>query len=266
MSCAKEKNIWRNGQIEQYIRTLTMPVGIKILKKDENLDVSKYTKLPDKYNFCQFLSLARYDQCHKDVYYVEEEDIICGLAKVTMGFDDWPEHFTDGRQFFNVHHKNIEDSKESVTSIPCIKKGSVAGFIIGPLDQMDVEPDVIFFCIIPGQLNRVSEGYQWFNSGGLNVRFSGICGICGWAIAKAYVDKTLAVGIPCQGARRFGAYQDIELSIGISVEIFDSFVDGLEKTHVTGHSYPIGLGIYPNPPHAPHYRIIEWPDKIERID
>ncbi|MCR4442012.1 MAG: DUF169 domain-containing protein [Peptococcaceae bacterium] len=265
MSEIQEKNMLINQKIEYHIRPLTFPVGIKMVKPGEKINTIKYRKLPDKYNLCQFITLARYDRCHQDVYYIEKEDIICSMAWVIMGFKDWPQPFTDGSQFLNIHHQRREDSAESVSSVPCIPKGSVKSFIIGPLEKMDVKPDIIFWGVIPGQLNRVSEGYQWFNPGGLNIRFSGICGICGWTVAKAYVDKTVAVGIPCQGARRFGNYQDIELAIAISSEVLDNFLDGLEKTFATGHSYPIGIGVYPNPPHAPHYRIIEWPNKIEKV-
>lgn len=265
MSEILEKNLNVTKQIEQHIRPLTFPVGIKFIKPDENIDLNQYYKPAEKYNFCQYLSLARYDRCHQDVYYVKKEDIICSMALVTLGFNDWPESYLNGSKFWNIHHKNLEDSKESVKSVPLMTRGAVDSLIIGPLEKMDVHPDIIFLGILPGQLNRISEGYQWFNSGGLNVKYSGICGICGWTVVKAYVEKTVVVGFPCQGSRRFGNYQDIELAVAISSDILDEFLDGLEKTYATGHSYPIGIGMYPNPSHAPHYRIIEWPDKFERV-
>ncbi len=259
-----KENIDITKQIEWHIRPLTFPVGIKFIKDNETVDDGRYCKPTEKYNLCQYLSLARYDRCHQDVYYVKKEDIICSMALVALGFNDWPEDWTNGEKFLNIHHKNLEDSQESVRSVPLMPKGELSGLIIGPLEKMDVRPDLVFLAILPGQLNRISEGYQWFNSGGLNVKYSGICGVCGWTVVKAYLEKTLVVGFPCQGSRRFGNYQDIELIVGISSEILDEFLDGLEKTYVTGHSYPIGIGMYPNPSHAPHYRIIEWPNKVER--
>ena len=43
----------------------------------------------------------------------------------------------------------------------------------------------------------------------------------------------------CHGARRWGGFEDTELGCGVSIDKFDTWVDGMEATWLTGHSYPI---------------------------
>ena len=70
------------------------------------------------------------------------------------------------------------------------------------------------------------------------------------------------MNFPCHGGRRMGLFLDNELWVALHNDFFDQWVLGMEKSYASGHAYPTGHYLTPNPSLPPHFKILEWPDKI----
>jgi uncharacterized protein (DUF169 family) len=164
-----------------------------------------------------------------------------------------------------VHFETEEAAKRAQAALPRIKTNSIKAIMLGPLFDMPVKPDIIMFAVTPGMTNRVLEGQMWHKGEPKSSTYYNMCGGCSPA-ALAYNNKDLFLEFPCTGARRMGLFGDNELVVSINIDYVDEWLLGLEKAYVTGHSYPIAPMVRFNPPPSPHYKILEWPDKIIPLD
>jgi uncharacterized protein (DUF169 family) len=161
-----------------------------------------------------------------------------------------------------VHFDSAEAARRSQEGLPRLEPFTVQAILVGPLQDLTVEPDVIGFAIIPGMSNKIFDGTMWNTGTPKQIPYYNICGICGTGVAQAYKNRDLFIVFPCHGGRRIGLFTDTELFTALNTDFFDEWILGMEKSFATGHSFPVGHMLRPNPPLPPHYKILEWPDKI----
>ncbi len=254
-----EKNREWLNDIEYFIRPNSHVIGIKIIKKGEIIPDIKRIEYP--LTICQFTTLCRTAKRTEEPFIVKKDDICCSFAHTVMGFDK-SEDITSGERDVGIHFETYDGFKKAYDDLPKLEENTIECIIGGPLYSFNYKPDIILFSITPGQTNRFTDGYVWSQGGYLEIKFSGMCGICSNTIIKAYNEKSAILGFPCFGGRRAGIYQDNELAAAIHVDFLDTWLEGLEKTEATGHTFPNTFDLNKNTEGLPHYKIINWPDEI----
>jgi hypothetical protein len=80
-------------------------------------------------------------------------------------------------------------------------------------------------------------------------------------MARGYITKELALGIPCVGERMTSMSMDDELSVSIPINAFNGVLEGLERTKMAA-PYPIPFGgMNQIPDYLPDYFLTEYAQK-----
>ena len=254
----KEKNTRIADVIEKHVRMETFPIGIKFYENEE--DMPEEEIIPNL-TFCELTTIARRYPDGR-MYKMTKRSVICPHAITTLGFGDWGAYNLSGEFDRGVHFATLEGAKKAIAHVPRIKPGTYAGVIVSALKNMTVEPDVYFIAVSGAQALRSVEAFIFNRGGGFDMGMCGICGICGYTVAQCMLKESATLGIPCYGAHRIGGVTDNELTFAVHRTQIDDFIDGLAKTYATGHSIPIPYSYIQSKFLPPHYKIIEWPDKI----
>ncbi|MCF8049688.1 MAG: DUF169 domain-containing protein [Desulfobacterales bacterium] len=254
----KARNTEIAEEIEKYVRIETHPVGVKFYKNEQEIPDEEI--IPNL-TFCELTTIARrYPE--KKMYKMTKRSVICPHAIATLGFGDWGPYNLSGEFDKGVHFASLEGAKKALDHVPRIKPGTYEGVIVSALKNMEVEPDLYFMAVSGAQALRSVEAFIFNTGGGFDMGMCGICGVCGYTIAHTMIKKTASLGIPCYGAHRIGGVTDNELTFAVHREQIDNFLDGLAKTFATGHSIPVPYSYIQSKFLPPHYKIVEWPDKI----
>ena len=257
------ENIEKARKIESHLRIPTLPVGIKFFKKGEELPENIGERPDFAGTFCQFVSYSRFERCQiRKNYLIERQAITCPFAPGVLGFEEWTGHIASGEHFGGVHFETAEAARKSQQGLPKVKPFTIHAILVGPLMDLGVEPDVISFAICPGMSNKVLDGQMWNTGEPYTMTYYNMCGVCGTGVVQAYKNRNLFLGFPCHGARRMALFRDAELFVALNSGFFDEWILGMEKSYASGHSFPVGHMLRPDPPLPPHFKILEWPDKI----
>ena len=258
-----EENLARARKIESHLRLPTLPVGIKIYKNEDSVPEGVGEEPDFAGTFCQFVSYSRFERCQiRKNYLLKRKAITCPFSPGVLGFEDWTGHIATGEHMGGVHFESAEAARRSQEGLSRLEPFTVQAIVVGPLQDLSVEPDVIGFATLPGMTNKIFDGAMWNTGKPKEITYYNICGVCATGVAQAYMNRDLFVVFPCHGARRIGIFTDTELFTALNTGFFNEWVLGMEKSFATGHSFPVGHMLRPNPPLPPHFKILEWPDNI----
>lgn len=254
INSTRRRNLERARKIERHIRPVTLPVGIRFWKKGERIPAEAGKHPENRYTWCQLVSTVQFNAADiRQVYLASGSDISCLIAPGVLGFEEWLEEMLDGSFFGKVHFETNELALAAINTVPRIPVGAIEAITVAALEDLGVEPEVIFVAITPGQSNKVMDGALWYKGGSFTTVYSNMCGICGAATAKAYIDReNVNIAFPCYGARRWGGFKDDELGLSVPIEQFDKWIEGMEKSFRSGHSYPVGHLLRPEPTEVHH--------------
>lgn len=256
-------NIERARRIESHLRIPTLPVGIKIYKNEGDIPEGIGEEPDFGGTFCQFVSYSRFERSQiRKNYLIKRGALTCPFAPGVLGFEEWTGYIATGEHMGGVHFETAEAAMRSQEGLPRIEPFTVRAILVGPLQDLNVEPDVIGFAILPGMSNKVFDGAMWSTGKPKEITYYNICGICGTGVVQAYKNRDLFIVFPCHGGRRIGLFTDTELFTALNTDFFNEWILGMEKSFASGHSFPVGHMLRPNPPLPPHYKILEWPHKI----
>lgn len=151
-----EENIERARKIESHLRIPTLPVGIKIYKNEDAIPEGLGEKPDVAGTFCQFISYSRFERCQiRKNYLITRGVITCPFSPGILGYEEWTGHIATGEHMGGVHFENAEAARRSQEDVPKIEPFTVKAILVGPLQDLSVEPDVIAFAICPGMSNKV---------------------------------------------------------------------------------------------------------------
>ena len=237
----KQENLLRARKIERHLRPPTLPVGIKFWKKGEQIPPEAGDAPEHNHSWCQFISLARFNAETRAVTLVRQENILCPIAPGILGMERWPDIYLEGAALGNIHFANAELAASAARTIPRITTEDTAAITVGPLENLGLEPDIIVLAVTPGRCNKVFDGALWYKGGRFIMGFSNGCGICADATAGPYInpDPVAHLSFPCHGARRWGGWRDDELACSVRIDKLDTWIEGMENTFLSGHSYPV---------------------------
>lgn len=224
------------NSIYNYLKIKSRILGIKLFESEVNTKIQRRPRR--KLTICQIINASR---LYGWSWNVLSEDVECILGAIALGLKN--ASFSDVKELFiRLGYVNDDESaKRFASSIPRIEKLN-RGFVIGPLESFDVEPDLFIVYGNGAQMMRLIQAVVYAMEGErLSFSTSGDCGICGDGIANAYNTKKPQLVIPCYGERRFGHVQDDELAMVIPVKYLEKILEGLEKTHNAGVRYPIPI-------------------------
>jgi uncharacterized protein (DUF169 family) len=237
----KETNMVDLKELEQalnrYIRPLTFPVAIKMLKSEA--DIPEKTRRPfqqmkKKVAICQGIGMAR-----KLGWAVAmgKEDMQCSLGAAPFGFFKNIDFYNEGNLAAGMFAANKEIGKKEEDLIERFEYGFYSHILAAPLNRASFEPDVLMVYGNPAQVMRLIHGALYNEGGAVKSSAMGRLG-CAAVISVMKNDECTYL-VPGNGDRIFGMTQDWEMAFMMPASKFENVFDGLAKTHKGGIRYPI---------------------------
>lgn len=225
-----------DDELNRFLRPATFPIGVKLLEDKEELKNIYKLKRPDKkLALCQIFSYSRY---YAWTMGLTEEDNICPLAEIALGFVEPYDIFLEGYFFVGRYNETLEGAKKTSEMIPKMPYGNFEAIVSGALSRIEYDPDLVMIYGNTAQMLRIIQGALWKEGGYVQMLTFGDA-VCADIISKAYTTKEFQIAMPCLGDRRFGLAMDSDLVASIPLEIIDSVIEGLEGTYKGGSRYPI---------------------------
>jgi uncharacterized protein (DUF169 family) len=223
--------------LNTYIRPLTHPVAIKMLKSEDEIPEKTrrpFKQLKKKIAICQGIAMAR-----KLAWSVAmgKEDMQCSLGAAPFGFFKDIDYFNEGNMAAGMFTPTKEIGKKQEDLIDRFEHGAYSHILVSPLSRASFEPDALLLYGNPAQIMRLVQGALYNEGGSVQSSAMGRLG-CASIITVIKSDKCRYL-LPGNGDRVFGMTQDWEMSFMMPISKVETVLDGLVKTHKAGIRYPI---------------------------
>lgn len=215
------------------------PIGIKLLKDEEELIDYAVSRPREKIALCQLLGIARLRG--RPMGATSEEIDGCVFGTRILGLEELPEDMLDGSRWSELASVDPSITKNLLEEVHKFDLGEYAAVMSAPLRMFDIletDPDVIMVFGNPAQIWALTVAYHDMTGKRLKVDFCGH-GACEAIVATARTGEPW-VTIPCGGARGLSAVESDELFMTFNLEHLKTMLDRIEKARIR---YPAG-GVY----------------------
>ena len=217
-----QKNVSRLSKALQLKREI---IGLKYIYFEHEyseLDMQEYGK---KTSFCMMVRKAMDGTAFKAC----GENFGCRCASEALGIDEEMECVESGQRYYSICLYESRAVAKAVQRDIARIKHRIYGVALGPLAEMP-DADVVIFMANPYQLMRVVEGYTYKFGTPHNLSLAGNQGVCADLGAKPFESNDLNFSVLCAGTRQMCKWGDDEMGVGMPVQMFDPFVDGVIST------------------------------------
>ncbi len=223
--------------LNNYIRPLTFPVAIKMLKSEAEIPEKTrrpFQQMKKRIAICQGIGMAR-----KLGWAIAmgKEDMQCSLGAAPFGFFKNIDFFNEGNLAAGMFTASKEVGKKEEDLIDRFDFGVNSHILVAPLSRAAFEPDLLMIYGNPAQIMRLIQGALYNEGGAIQSSAMGRLGCA--AIITVIKNDECRFLVPGNGDRIFGMTQDWEMSFMIPASKVDAVLDGLAKTHKGGIRYPI---------------------------
>lgn len=201
-------------------------VGVKFIFSREKFDCIDIKQMKGRVSYCSMVKSASSDKCIK----ANGENFSCGASARALGLEEPDNHITSGQHYHAFKLYDSLGTAKAVQKNVTFIEHKIYGVLIKPLQDYDIEPDVVIIILNPYQAMRIIQGYAHHYGVHKNIKMAGNQGICSECTAVPYETNDLNISTLCSGARLLAKWDVGELGIGMPFNMFGTIVDGLIKT------------------------------------
>ncbi len=223
--------------LNTYIRPLTFPISIKMLKSEEEIPEKTrrpYQQMKKKIAICQGIGMARK---YGWTVAMGKEDMNCSLGAAPFGFFENLDFFNEGNLAAGMFTASKEVGKTEEDLVDRFDFGTYSHILVAAMSRTTFDPDLYMIYGNPAQIMRLIQGALYNEGGAISSSSMGRVG-CAGIISVIKNDQCRYI-VPGNGDRIFGMTQDYEMAFFIPPSKVDTLIDGLAKTHKAGIRYPI---------------------------
>ncbi len=172
-------------KIYKYVKPKSKIVGIRFFnnRSEAEILVRSLRRPRRRLAICQIINTAR---LYGWTWTVFPEDAECILGSSVVGLREVDESFRSGEIFMRLGYVRDQDAaRKFADAVPKIKDRK-EGFVVGPLENLEVDPDLVIIYGNGAQMMRVINGAVYATGKRLTFGAIGDIGICGDGIAEAY--------------------------------------------------------------------------------
>ena len=210
--------------IESQIKLDAKPVAMKLIKTEDELPEG-YDLIDEKIRHCEMVRKASLG----DKFYSTVNEQMCLGGAGAIGLRDMPEKLANGEKYFSLGRFQDLETAKKLTADLCIIPDRSWGIIYSPLDEADFEADVIQVITKPVGGMKIAQSIVYKTGEKASGLFAGIQSLCGDAFSKPYMDGGINFTLGCDGSRKAADIKDEEMTVGISKEIIEEVISGLES-------------------------------------
>lgn len=190
------------NEIKRILKNQFVPVGVKIIKNDDEFNVDEY-----------FQDVNTYKRKHKRFcYYIRQ------AAQEEEGFLIKNDNKLDCKNpYFCLGFKESKFHKLE----PRISPPNTKSILIGPLNKFKTEVDSVIFIVNANQSMLLIDALYSILKKNIPITSSAHMAVCLEIVARSIVNHTPSLSLLCYGARIISGYKEDELMIGIPYDLFD---------------------------------------------
>ncbi len=212
------------------------PIGVKLLQSAGELLDHPEARLLSSTSPCQMAAVARYGR-GEGIVGASAQGTKCVWGAACLGLIGTPDRLAEGdlnRPFV----RDEEAARRLHRGMHMLGSSGRrnGGLLMGPLDLLPAEPDVIVLYVTPGQALRLIIGLVHDTGEAITAKMTGQASLCS-AIATVVEEGRATVDIPCLGDRTYGLVQDHELLVALPATMLGKLMEGLRATERVA-SYP----------------------------
>ncbi len=242
--------------LDQYLRTPTFPLAVRVLKPGEPVPEKAKQLVRDmgaQLAICQGISLSRR---YGWMVSMGGNDICCPLALAAFGFRPAVRFFTEGNLAANMYVETCSSAALTEAASPRFEPGECGIILVSPLSRCNFEPQVVLLYGNSAQILRATSASLWKTGGA--VTSTTTCRLdCADEIIYPVKTGKQQVILPCMGDRIFAHTQDHEMAFTFPWSMASAVVEGLEGTHRAGLRYPIPDFLRYTPEFPPSYKNLQ---------
>ena len=252
--------------ITQFVKPLTIPVGIKLVQSADEFPAKTRRPLSDlgfKTTICVSIAMARK---YGWTIGLTPEDNFCPVSELFYGWADTPGE-NESSLFNFLKSLNYGVNDDALTNVLAsanrykLESGQCGGVVISPVELGRIDPDLIMIFCNSAQLMRLVHAATRETGNELTSVFTGRFGSCNEGILRTLKTKQPEVVVPGNGDRVWGMVQDDEMIFTIPGHDIERVVESLEATHRAGVRYPIPIDVRHEPNFPPQLTIPGSPGK-----
>lgn len=225
------------GQLQTYIRPLTFPVAVRMLKSEDEIPEKTRRPLRDmkkRVAICQGIGMARRLGW---AVAMGKGDMSCSLGAAPFGFFRNVSFFQEGNIAASMFTVSTDAGAKEETLVDRFGYGDYSHILVAPLSRAVFEAHLLIIYGNPAQIMRLVQGALYFEGGAIESSSMGRLG-CATIITVMRQDACRYM-IPGNGDRIFGMAQDYEMAFFIPASKVETVLAGLAATHKRGVRYPI---------------------------
>lgn len=230
---------WRemSNKIQDFLRLRTLPLGIKLLEKAEDLSkIEKVRKPEHPMALCQMVGISRNLGWTMGITL---DDLSMPDCMLKLGLAPSFGPFLDGTTVTGIWMKYQEDAAKYRQTLRHLPVGKFKAIVLSPLGAERIEPDMALIFGNSAQMCLLMNALQWEGYERLQFFFTGE-GSCADSFAECYYSGKPQLTVPCLGERVQGLVQDDELEIAIPGSMVKKAVAGLDELRAARViNYPI---------------------------
>jgi uncharacterized protein (DUF169 family) len=212
------------------LKLTTYPVAIRMIPPDE--DVPEAAVQPLKFFGGEVPACLVYTYCRRTAtsFFVTKDDVACKPIVIYFGLDEledsddlyraWADH--------GGYKRDMEVDKKSRASDARFKPFTFKGFVVSPLHQTIVKPDLTMIFCSPLELMHLILAAT-YDGANIVSNFNGMESSCKEGIIRTYQTKQCQVVSPGPGDRGLAGVQDHEMIFSIPEDQFEVVVNNMFK-------------------------------------
>ena len=218
----REKVLWLDSLLELKRQV----VGVRFLSTREDFDNSPFP-LSKPVTYCTAIRNGTRGKASK----LDMGNIACQAAARALGMVDADDYVLSGRRHADMGLYRDVDVSRSIAEGITLCERRVTGVEIAPLeDYTHQDPDIIIIIANPYTSMRISQGNAYHHGHLMEVKISGMQGVCQECTSYPYEKGELNISMLCSGTRCVSQWEKDELGLGLPYHLLDDLISGLQNT------------------------------------
>lgn len=212
--------------IESYLDLDRKPVGIKFFFDKDDFENFEIPQRDHKVTYCNSVQLASKGSAMK----LTKENQGCPNGAMALKMKEVPGPMASGKGRFSKNiYKDVEISK-SISDEMLFLEEEPVGIAVMPLENYEVDPDVVVVVSSSYNIMRMIQGHGYFNGYTNNLKTVGLQAVCHDLTTYPYNTKDINITLLCPGTRLVADWQVDEIGMGIPFEKWNEVVIGVKET------------------------------------
>ncbi len=201
-------------------------VGVQLLESQADYELCQAEERKGRAFYCQLIKKATKSYRVKAAL----PNFSCDTSARILGLKEYyeEEEGIDGWYDSGLYANRILAEKQHQSVEPVTRPNY--GVLVGSLDLIEVNPDLVLLACRPSQAMRLVQAYTYSYGFKKDIKISGQCGICFESTALPLKENDFSLSLLCSGTRFLSQWSDDTMMVSFPFGMIEKILDGLVAT------------------------------------